>query len=159
MKNISIFILALSCVLFFAFKSKKESDNRLVLDHNNYIETIIENEGSSGAYIRTIKVHYSDLNTKMKINDSTYNRCSFESSVVFYSAFDTLQLNSISRKSCDINAFFNLNEKQYRWLQRNYIYYVKIINQTTKYQIIHDIPNKNNQRFLQIKTLHYQWQE
>lgn len=148
-----IFIIIASLFVY----SFKTDDTRLVLDHNNYIQPIVDNEGSKDAFIQTLKVHYVDLNKNVKTNpeDTTYYRCAWETKVTFYSAFDSLEINSISRKSCDINAYFNLNEVYYKWLRVHPIYYVKIKNMNTKYEIIHDIPTQDKQRYLQIKLYHY----
>jgi hypothetical protein len=146
------FLIFLS-ILVFSFKS----EDKLILDQNNSIQLLVENEGTSDAYIQTLKLSYKDLNVKVKTKptDSTYYRCAYETRLTFYSAFDSLEINSISRKSCDINAYFNLNEVYYKWLRVHPIYYVKIRNMNTKYEIIHDLPTQDKQRYIQIKLYHY----
>lgn len=155
MNKLSFFFplfIVIASLFVYSFKS---NDDRLQLDANNYIQPIIDNEGTQDAFIRTIKVHYQDLNTKVKLNDSTYYRCAYETRVTFYSAFDSLVLNSESRKSCDINALFNLSDAEYKWLRVHSLYYIKIRNMNTKYEIIHDLPTQDKQRYLQVKLYHY----
>lgn len=154
--TIILFFLFSLIIVFFSFKEKEES-TILKLDNNNYIQPIIDNEGTKEAFIRTLKVHYKDLNTRVKTrpSDTTYYRCAFKTSIIFYSVFDSLKLVSESRKSCEINAFFNLSDDEYKWLRVNSFYFVKITNENTRYQIIHDIPLKENQRKLQVLFYHY----
>lgn len=147
-----VFLIILS-IFVFSFKA----EDKLVLDNNNSIQLIVDNEGTNDAFIQTLKLTYKDLNTRIKTKetDSTYYRCAYETRLTFYSAFDSLEINSISRKSCDINAYFNLNEVYYKWLRVHPIYYVKIKNMNTKYEIIHDLPTQDKQRYIQIKLYHY----
>ena len=147
-----VFLIILS-IFVFSFKA----EDKLVLDTNNSIQLLVENEGTNDAYIQTLKLSYKDLNTRIKTKetDSTYYRCAYETRLTFYSAFDSLEINSISRKSCDINAYFNLNEVYYKWLMVHSVYYVKIRNMNTKYQIIHDLPSQDKQRYIQVKLYHY----
>lgn len=147
-----VFLVILS-IFVFSFKA----EDKLVLDNNNFIQLIVDNEGTNDAYIRTLKLSYKDLNTKVKTKqtDSTYYRCAYETRLTFYSAFDSLQINSQSKYSCDINAYFNLSDTEYKWLRVHSLYYVKIRNMNTKYQIIHDLPTQDKQRYIQIKLYHY----
>jgi hypothetical protein len=71
-----------------------------------------------------------------QMNDSTYYRCAYETKMTFYSAFDTLELNSLSRKSCEITAFFNINKKEIDWMLNNHVYFIKIKNMNTKYELL-----------------------
>jgi len=137
-------LLLLECFLFVqGFYVSNLNETELVLDKTTTITPIIDNEEYfKDAYVRTLKVKYKDLNRNKnnRINDSTYYRCAHETRVIFYSPFDSLVLNSQSRKSCDITAFFDLETKEKEWMIKNYIYYIKIINMNTKYELILDNP-------------------
>jgi len=151
-----LFILIIFLMVFLSFQFQVEED-RLQLDKTNYIQPIIDNEGTKEAFIKTLKVSYKDLNTKVKSyqSDSTYYRCAYNTKVVFYSVDDSLVIKSENRKSCEINAFFNLVDRQYQWLMEQHIFYIKITNENTKYEVIHDLPMRENQRFLKTKLIKY----
>lgn len=125
------------CFLLNGFISFEKENIFLGLHDNTYIYPIIDNlDTPNKTFIRTLKVKYLDKNTKVKINDSTYYRCAYETRLTLYSVYDSLELNSISRKSCDIVAFFNLDDKQKNWMLNNHVYFLKIKNMNTKYEVL-----------------------
>jgi len=112
----------------------------LLLEENIVIHPIIENEEmlSEYQYIRTLKVYYKDLLNKpikLQNGDKLYNRCSWQSSLTFYSKEDSLEVVSTPRMSCEIVAFINLELTDIQWLKANNIYKLKVDNLTTDYNI------------------------
>ena len=111
-----------------------EVNPALYLDIGTTLQVLIDNEGTSDAYIRTLKVTYLDrLDKPIKFQNGNklYNRCSYESQIVLYANQDSLILNSWKRMSCEIVAFFNLTEEDIQWLKTNEFKEIRIINVTT----------------------------
>lgn len=124
-------------LLFYSFNSVKMDEPVLVLHDSTYIYPIIDNfDEPSKSFVRTLKVKYKDKSKGYKINDSTYYRCAFKTKMIFYSVSDSLEMNSLSRKSCDIVAFFNLESEEIKWMEKNHVYFIKIRNMNTKYELI-----------------------
>ena len=126
--------------------SNVDKESSLLLDLNTSITPIIENEGEplSDQYIRTLKVTYRDYldkPIKLQNGDKLYNRCSYESLITFYSEKDSLKINSTKRMSCEIVAFFNLENQDVEWLKINDINFIRINNITTN----HNFYQKNPQ--------------
>jgi hypothetical protein len=136
-KIFTILLLIEAFILFNSFDTLKITEPILVLHDNTYIFPIIDNfDIPSKTFIRTLKVKYIDRNKRVQMNDSTYYRCAYETKMTFYSAFDSLELNSLSRKSCEITAFFNLQSKDIKWMIDNHVYFIKIKNMNTKYELL-----------------------
>lgn len=136
-------------VFIIIFSFQEQSNEILILDDNTYIHPIVDNRGTSDEYVRTLKLKYRDFNKRVLRSDSSYYRCAFETEMVFYSAFDTLALQSLSHKSCDIIAFFNLKSSDVSWLKNNSVFYIRITNKNTKYTQILD--NQESHYFNNLK--------
>lgn len=109
----------------------------LYLDIGTTLQVLIDNEGTTDSYIRTLKVTYLDrLDKPIKLQngDKLYNRCSYQSSIILYSKTDSLTLHSEKRMSCEIAAFFNLAEEDIIWLKENEFKEIAIINITTDFR-------------------------
>jgi len=134
---ISIFFVLF---LFMNFTNKKYEKTFLELDDTTFIIPIIENEDSQNEndkYIRTLKVGYVDrLDKPIKLQngDKLFYRCSYESQMIFYSESDSLVMASWKRMSCEVIAFFNLNENEVKWVKENSINRIKIRNVTTNFE-------------------------
>jgi hypothetical protein len=140
-KIFTVLFIIEAVLLFNSFSNMKYIEPMLILDENTSIYPIVENSDLVGdSYVRTLKVRYKDINKRVVKNDSTYYRCAFETQMTFYSAFDTLALNSLSRKSCEIIAFFNLDTTDINWVKNNHIYFIKFKNMNTKYEIVLENP-------------------
>jgi hypothetical protein len=138
MKHINLIYLAFISVVIttiFAFKPIQHVE-KITLPSGFVIQPLIDNEGTPTSFIRTLKLTYDDKNIKHKINDSTYHRCAFETRIIFYSVEDSLVLNSESRYSCIINSYFNLSKEEIKWLEQKSVYYIKVINLNTDYEVI-----------------------
>ena len=136
-KIFTLLLLIEALLLFNSFDTLKINEPVLVLHDDTYIYPIVDNiDTPSQTFIRTLKVKYIDRNKRVQMNDSTYYRCAYETKMTFYSAFDTLELNSLSRKSCEITAFFNINKKEIDWMLNNHVYFIKIKNMNTKYELL-----------------------
>jgi hypothetical protein len=141
LKIFTLFVLIEMFLLFNSFDTLKIDDQVLVLDSKTSILPIIDNfEIPEKSFVRTLKVRYKDQNTKVKVTDSTYYRCAYETKMIFYSSFDTLEMNSLSKQSCEIVAFFNLGKKDITWMLNNHVYFVKIKNMNTKYELVLENP-------------------
>lgn len=124
-------------LLFNSFYVAEHQQPVLVLDATTKIYPIIDNEEyPDKSFIRTLKVNYKDINKRYMRADSSYYRCAFHTKIILYAPFDSLELNSVARKSCEITAFFNLEEEEKKWITENYFYFIKIINVDTKYELI-----------------------
>ena len=140
-KVFTVLFIIEAILLFNSFRSMEDIEPMLVLDSNTSIYPIVDNPDSfNDSYVRTLKVRYKDINKRVVKNDSTYYRCAFETEMVFYSAFDTLALNSLSRQSCEIIAFFNLSTTDINWVKKNHIYFIKLKNMNTKYELVLENP-------------------
>lgn len=136
-KIFTLFLIIQAFLLFNSFDTLETSEPILVLHDNTYIYPIVDNfDMPSKTFIRTFKVKYIDRNKRVQMNDSTYYRCAYETKMTFYSAFDSLEMNSLSRKSCEITAFFNVNNKEIHWMLNNHVYFIKIKNMNTKYELL-----------------------
>ena len=140
--KIFTFLFLIEAVLLFnSFYQADYIEPMLILDENTSIYPIVDNPNSiNDSYVRTLRVRYKDINKRVVKNDSTYYRCAFETQMTFYSAFDTLALNSVSRPSCEIIAFFNLDTTDINWMINNHIYFIKFKNMNTKYEIVLENP-------------------
>ena len=139
-KVFTVLFIIEAVLLFNSFRSMNDIEPMLILDENTSIYPIVDNPDTKYSYVRTLKVRYKDINKRVVRNDSTYYRCAFETEMVFYSAFDTLALNSVSRQSCEIIAFFNLDSTDINWVKKNHIYFIKFKNMNTKYEIVMENP-------------------
>lgn len=139
-KVLTFLFLIEAILLFNSFYQIGDVDAVLILDENTSIYPIVDNPDTKEEYVRTLKVRYKDINKRVVLNDTSYYRCAWESQMVFYSAFDTLALNSLSRKSCEIIAFFNLSDADIDWMLKNHIYFIKFKNMNTKYEITLENP-------------------
>lgn len=139
MKHLKIapLVILVFIILLMSFTYKKKIEDPYQLDQTTVIIPIIENEDSnieSEKYIRTFKVFYQDRLAKpikLQNGDRLFNRCSYESQITFYSESDSLVMGSWKRMSCEIIAFFNLQERDNMWLKTHVIKKIKIVNITT----------------------------
>ncbi len=142
MKNYSLillFIFSFAIVIIFSFKQNKLPET-LILDETTYIRPMIHNEETNESFIRTFKVGYKDINKKLSTNELVKYSCSYQSKLIFYSAFDSLALNGLPQQSCLIVAFFNLERNQAKWFINNNVFYIKIVNTNTGKELIFDNP-------------------
>jgi hypothetical protein len=139
MKHLKIapLVILVFIILLMSFTNKKTIEDPYQLDTTTVIIPIIENEDSdiqSEKYIRTFKVFYQDRLAKpikLQNGERLFNRCSYESQIIFYSEEDSLAIGSWKRMSCEIIAFFNLQERDNMWLKTHVIKKIKIVNITT----------------------------
>lgn len=141
MKKLTLIILS---IITFAVISNTiiESDSSLYLDINTTITPLIENsdEPLIDQYIKTLKITYKDYldkPIKLQNGDKLYNRCSYNTTLIFYSEKDSLKLESWQRMSCEIVAFFNLKESDSQWIKNNNINKISIINVTTNNKFVY----------------------
>ena len=139
MKKLTAFLISffITVITIASIYSSIESDSSLYLDINTTITPIIENaeEPLRDQYIRTLKVTYKDYLDKpivLQNGDKLYNRCSFQSTITFFSESGKCVIPSYPRMSCEIVAWVNLKETDVAWLKANKVSKIEITNLTTE---------------------------
>lgn len=101
------------------------------------IQPIVENldMGNKYWYVRTIKVYYKDTigfkPITFRKGDPLTSRCTDSTLITFISKNDSLSAYSVKKMSCEIVAYFNLNEYQVRWLKSKIVDKIMITNIVT----------------------------
>jgi len=150
MKHLKIapLVILVFIILLMSFTTHKRINDKqnndiengigvLQLDGTTVIMPILENEDSeieSEKYIRTLKLYYEDKLDKpirLRNGDKIYNRCSYQSQLIFFSESDSLSIASWKRMSCEVVAFFNLEKRDEQWLKTYMIKKIKLRNLST----------------------------
>lgn len=105
------------------------------------VQPILENETNPEEwYISTIKIYYKDTigfkPIELRKGPPVTSRCSDVTNFTFISRKDTLSMKSLSRISCEIIAYVNLNSYERKWLKDHLVEKIIIFNTVTDNEYI-----------------------
>ena len=111
------------------------------------IQPILENEDIPEEwYISTLKIYYKDTMgfkpIELRKGPSIESRCADVTNFTFISRKDTLSVKSLSRLSCEIISYVNLNSYETKWLKNHLVEKIIIFNTVTENEYIvyiHDV--------------------